>query len=128
MKVEIKSDLNPTESPEKLSCALKNIFPSADFSCRENLFLAEGDQKIVEHLSSLLEKQRIRDSANVHLRLKAHHGHLKFFLNKQAAFVGKVNFCSDCAMGPIMVEIEGEDLPQFIDRISPRTGGKEDED
>lgn len=127
MKAEIKSDLNPTESHEKLLVALKNIFPSAEFCLNGKTFCAEGEEGLLSHFSFLLEKQRIRDSANVHLRLKIHHGHLTFFLNKQAAFVGKVNFCSDCAMGPIIVSLEGENLSEFIDKISPRTGGKDED-
>lgn len=121
MRISVSAEINPTESPEKLLGALTNIFPLGRFTREGNMFAFEGDEDLLAHFSFLLEKQRIRDSANVHMHLKTHHDRLKIFLNKQAAYMGKVNFCSDCAMGPITILAEGEGLSPLIDRISPRT-------
>jgi predicted RNA binding protein with dsRBD fold (UPF0201 family) len=51
------------------------------------------------------------------------HGAITFHLNKQAAYVGKVNFSNEAPLGPITVRIVA-DPETIIDYLAPSTIGE----
>lgn len=122
MKIEISAPVYPTESEEKVERALKNLFPSVEFSLSgSSLKGTSADIESLAHFRLLLQMQRIRDTANTILRQSLSRDELTFYLNKQAAYMGKVNFSRECPLDPITVSISGRDLETLINDLSPRT-------
>ncbi len=122
MIIEVSTPVHLTESESKVEKALRNIFPSMTFIFSKGYFAGRSDSiESLDHFRELLQMQRIRDTAHTLMERSLFRNELKFCLNKQAAFVGKVNFSKDCPLGPITVSIQGEDLELLIDHLSPRT-------
>jgi predicted RNA binding protein with dsRBD fold (UPF0201 family) len=104
-EVLIECRVNPSEDAEKVVAAIRNIFPDAVLD-------AEGERVSGRALdtvtfSEMVRKQRIRDAARAHMMKSVRSkGWIEFYLNKQAAFVGAVNFVrEDVILGGIRVRI-----------------------
>ena len=122
IRIEISVPVYSTESREKVEKALKNVFPSVEFTFSEGHYTGKSqDVQSLDHFKALLKYQRIRDTANTMLRRSLHNGELVFYLNKQAAVMGKVNFSEECPLGPITVTVKGQDMDHVINYLSPRT-------
>ena len=68
-----------------------------------------------------MKNQAIRDSARSIFLKNLVEKKLKLNLNKQAAFVGVVNFLEESKLGVIEVEIESDNATKIIDLIAPST-------
>ncbi|MBU7046547.1 MAG: hypothetical protein HXS54_08930 [Theionarchaea archaeon] len=122
MNIEISVLVHPTESKSKVEKALKTLFPTMEFTLSGGQYTGKSrDVACLNHFKELLEMQRIRDTANTILKRSLCNDNLLFHLNKQAAFVGKVNFSEKCPLDPITVSIRGKNLINLISNISPRT-------
>lgn len=123
MKVTVSAFVHPTESIESVERAIKNIFPDA------LLQLEKGEKnKLVgtaslQRLQELLRRQKIRDTARMELLNSKVGDKIEFVLNKQVAYVGKVNFGED-SLGGICVSIEAEDVEKLIDWLVSKTEDK----
>jgi predicted RNA binding protein with dsRBD fold (UPF0201 family) len=125
--VSAESLVNPTEDESKVERALHNIFPSAHI---ERTNLADDVVKLEVHgngleflstLRSLIKQERIRSAARSILLRGTRGTHIRFFLNKQAAFVGRVSFCQpegESPLGPISIEVESADVSRIIDYLA----------
>lgn len=131
MRVRVKAPLFPTEEEEKVVSALKKLFPKMSFH-------VEGEGKFreivgtcdcsecLENLRMLLRKQRILDSARSYIYRGREAGAVRFYLNKQAAYVGKVSFCSmeygESPLGAITVTVDvGDEFEKFVNWLAPAT-------
>jgi len=129
MSTNITADclVNPTEDQSKVERALHNVFPAAPINRTK---LAEDVVKLevvgtglefLRTLRSLIKRERIRSAARRILLNGASGSQLRFHLNKQAAFVGRVSFCEpvgESPLGPISVQIETEDPMNVIDFLA----------
>ncbi|MEO2116933.1 MAG: RNA-binding domain-containing protein [Methanocaldococcus sp.] len=128
MEVIIRAKVKPTEDKYKVKKSILNIFPRAklNFIKEDNEFGRwEGKTKSVDKLKELLRSQAILDAARTVLEKGMSERATKFYLNKQAAYVGAVNFDID-THGGIFVKIiadENEDIMKIIKDIAPRTKG-----
>ncbi|ACV24371.1 RNA-binding domain-containing protein [Methanocaldococcus fervens] len=128
MEVVIRARVKPTEDKYKVKKAILNIFPRAklNFIEEDNEFRKwEGKTRNVDRLKELLRSQAILDAARMVLEKGMSEKATKFYLNKQAAYVGAVNFDID-THGGIFVKIladENEDIMKIIKDIAPRTKG-----
>lgn len=131
MRVTIRAPLFPTESEEKVVKALKKLFPHVEFHVegegrfREIVGTCEC-ATCLENLRLLLRRQRILDSARSYIYRGREAGIVRFYLNKQAAYVGKVSFCSyefgESPLGAIVVVVEvGERFEEFVNWLAPAT-------
>lgn len=123
MEILVATGLNPTESRERVSKAIGNIFPSLGFKekkSKEQCTLLEGsgnDKKDMAALKELLKQQHIRTSARAFMFDKAEENLLSFGLSKQAAYTGKISFVDfDVALGPIWVELK-EESPEKLELL-----------
>jgi predicted RNA binding protein with dsRBD fold (UPF0201 family) len=83
---------------------------------------------VADGLDSLSQIQRhLKDQAmsafarKILLKSVMDENHLRFYLNKQAAFMGVVHFCeskSESPLGPITVEIQSDDVKSVIDYVT----------
>lgn len=121
MKVEVKAEVYPSEDPEKVIEAIRNVFPSIEINFKGNCLV--GKSKNLESLKNLKNKlglQAIRDTARRKLRKGKKGNSIRFSLNKQTATVGKVNFSDDeTPLGPIEVKIEAKNADELIDYLAP---------
>ena len=128
MEAIIKARVKPTEDKYKVKKAILNIFPRTklNFIKEDNEFGKwEGKTKNVDKLKELLRSQAILDAARTVLEKGMTENAVKFYLNKQAAFVGAVNFDID-THGGIFVKIiadKNEDIMKIVRDIAPRTKG-----
>jgi predicted RNA binding protein with dsRBD fold (UPF0201 family) len=128
MEVIIKAKVKPTEDKYKVKKAILNIFPRTklNFIKEDNEFGKwEGKTRNVDKLKELLRSQAILDAARTVLEKGMTENAVKFYLNKQAAFVGAVNFDID-THGGIFVKIiadKNEDIMKIVRDIAPRTKG-----
>ncbi|MFZ2409965.1 MAG: RNA-binding domain-containing protein [Candidatus Methanoperedens sp.] len=125
--VNVSAPVYPTEIEEKVKTAITNLFP-VELSIREfgiPILYGEGDLESLRLLHQRLREERILDTARNILLDGISGDTTQFRLNKQVAFMGKVNFpAGEESLGSIYVEITAEnmeDLLKLIDWLSPRT-------
>jgi predicted RNA binding protein with dsRBD fold (UPF0201 family) len=126
VKVKVSAPVNPTEVQEKVEKAILNFFPvSFDQDSAIPGLCAEGDLESLRLLHLRLREERILDTAR-RLFLNGIEGYsTRFSLNKQVAFIGKLNFpAGEESLGSIDVEISADnedDLLAIIDWLAPQT-------
>jgi len=123
VRLEVRAEVRKTESVEKVRKAILNIFP--EVRLEEAVGEVRGESADVRALSrfrELLRKQAILDAARSVMKAGLSENMISFRLNKQVAYVGKVNFTNgEAPMGPIVVSILAEDPERMIDYLAPRT-------
>jgi predicted RNA binding protein with dsRBD fold (UPF0201 family) len=131
MIVAAESLVNPTEDETKVERALHNVFPSAHI---EKTNLADDVIKLevrgngLEFLSTLrnlIKQERIRGAARSVLSKGTRGNHIRFCLNKQAAFAGRVSFCEpvgESPLGPISIRVETAEPYGVIDFLASKPG------
>ena len=126
LKIEV--EVNLTEDLEKVKTAVQNLFsyPSIESTSRKQgdllIIKAEGKDGLNKFFA-LLRQERILNAAR-----KVFFGGLGgnliiFYLNKQAAYVKHISFCSpvgESPLGPIKVEIICDNPKELIDWLAPR--------
>ncbi len=129
MKVTVKVSalLYPTEIEQKVKIAITNLFP-VELAIREfgiPQVYGEGKLESLRLLHQRLREERILDTARNILLAGISGSTTQLRLNKQVAFMGKVNFpAGEESLGSIYVEIStgnSEDLLKLIDWLAPRT-------
>ncbi|HYA61278.1 MAG TPA: AAA family ATPase [Candidatus Acidoferrum sp.] len=114
--IHIKTPLNATESKDKVERAIMNIFPDARLSQTKECIV--GTSNSIKTFGELLKMQRIRSTARIELLKRLSSDAFEFVLNKQAAFMGKVNFSKD-PLGPIYVKVQVDTPILVVDCIAP---------
>jgi len=129
VRVTVESLVNPTEDEAKVQRALHNLFPSAPI---ERISRSDDTVTLEAHgiglgflatLRSLIKQERIRTAARTVLLRRAGGRGLQLYLNKQAAFVGRVSFCEpsgESPHGPISIRIEAADLQAVVDFLASK--------
>jgi predicted RNA binding protein with dsRBD fold (UPF0201 family)/dephospho-CoA kinase len=116
--------VSPTELEEKVRRAIENIFPGARLRMIKQkgyVDRLEGTAGL-DHLHDLLRRQRILDTARSAMFKGLKDDEISFELNKQAAYMGYVNFLDyELALGGIYVTIRYKDPQLIIDWLAPET-------
>jgi predicted RNA binding protein with dsRBD fold (UPF0201 family) len=129
--VAAESLVNPTEDPSKVERALQNLFPSARIESTNlgndvvKLAVRGNGLEFLSTLRHLIKQERIRSAARSILMRGTRGTHMLFYLNKQAAFVGRVSFCEpigESPLGPISIRIETGDASVVIDYLASNPG------
>ncbi|WP_459200942.1 RNA-binding domain-containing protein [Methanococcus sp. CF] len=121
MIIKIKTKVKPTEDENKVLKAVTNIFNNAEMELAENIY--SGVSKDISRFKELLRSQAILDAARNVLERNIVGNATKFYINKQAAYSGILNFDKD-VHGGIKLEFiceENEDILGLIKDIAPRT-------
>ena len=119
MFVTISAPVFPSEDPEKVEKAIRNIFPDAELEFADGTIEGEAD---LTYFSNLIRKQKILDVTRS-VMTKGQRGRKTIInINKQVAFVGKISYTEEKAvLGTIKVILEDENLEALIDMIAPNT-------
>ena len=127
MQINISTKINFSESNEKVSKALKNIFPNLEIMIdkQNKLRGSSTNIEILFHFLKLIFDQRILDVARkcvIDGKENENSPKTVFYLNKQTAFINKVSFStfSESPLGPIKISIECEKLDFLIDQYFPK--------
>ncbi len=131
IKIEISAKINESESKEKLMRAVKNIFPNLKtVITSENMVLGNSDDvKVLFDLFKSIFEMKILDVARkcaldgIILKENGESTNKTIlYLNKQIAFINKINFGNpnDSPLGPISITIECKNLDLFIDTYFPK--------
>ena len=127
ISVKVYAAVNPTEIQEKVEKAISNFFPvklNLQGSEIPALF-GEGDLESLRTLHLRLREERILDMARKILLNGIKDNTTRFRLNKQVAYIGKLNFpAGEESLGSIHVEISAQnlnDLFSVIDWLVPQT-------
>ena len=129
-KVRVFAHVNPTEVQEKVEQAILNFFP-VTLELQDDAIpwlYGEGDLESLRRLHLRLREERILDTAR-RLLLNGIDGDsgesTRFGLNKQVAYIGKLNFpAGEESLGSIEVEISADnenELLTIIDWLAPQT-------
>jgi predicted RNA binding protein with dsRBD fold (UPF0201 family) len=128
-KVVVEVEVRPTEDPEKVEKAIRNIFDPEiiDWETIGNskfLIARSNTLKSLIKLYRLLRTQRILDAARSVLKKSAVGNRITFYLHKQALAAGKLSFVSgdhESPLGAVKITIEHHDVSSVIDWLSPPT-------
>ncbi|NLL94297.1 MAG: hypothetical protein GX224_00815 [Thermoplasmatales archaeon] len=119
-KVRISCRVNPTESPEKVSRAVTNVFPDSVPEVSDGMLTATAPG--LDAFSRRIRELRILDATRSVMYGGRGDGKTVFHINKQVAYMGKISFCeADAVLGPIRVEVVDDDILGLIDAVAPRT-------
>ncbi len=125
--VKVSALVYPTEIEENVRTAVTNVFP-VELTIRNfgiPQLYGEGGIESLRRFHTHLRELRILDTARHILMNGMEDNNTQFRLNKQVAFVGKVNFpAGEETLGSIHVEItadNAEDLMTIIDWLAPET-------
>ncbi len=129
VRLHVETDVNPTESEERVKKAIWNIFGDVVTQSKPAhkgsiLFVDVEGLETLATLKNVLRRDHIRDAARKALFGNIRNGVINFCLNKQVAYVGHVSFSEETAespLGPIRVEISCENPREIIDWIAPKT-------
>ena len=115
MEGVVRVEIHPTESPEKVEQAVRNVLGEIELHESElgQLSILEGCLEKIDDLlplRDLIARTRIRDAVFSLLTVSSNEKRLSFGLNKQAAYAGRASFHSSGAsmMGPIQFEVTGD--------------------
>jgi len=123
VQVEVSAHLNNSESLEKLSAAIANVFTDYPIKQNEN-FLLESDS--VGSLSKLYDYIRSKQTIGVvrSRLLRNLAGNETFLLlNRQAAYAGSIVICdseAESPLGAIKLTLRSSAIPKVIDWLAPR--------
>jgi dephospho-CoA kinase/predicted RNA binding protein with dsRBD fold (UPF0201 family) len=116
INITVKTQLHPTESKDKVETAIRNIFPDVRLNQTNDCIIGFSNSLIT--FGTLLKSQRIRSAARIELLKRLSRDSFEFILNKQVAYIGKVNFSKDL-LGPIYVRVQIDAPKLVIDSIAP---------
>ncbi len=122
VEIDIETKVNPTEDVDKVVQAVKNLFPDAEITIEGDTLKAKAWD--LRKFRDLLRRQRILDTARTELLKGKVDNETTVFLNKQTAYIGKVNFTDeDAILSPIRVTFKLYGIPfgKFLDYIAPPT-------
>ncbi len=134
MLVRLKAIVNPTEDEEKVRRALSNLIPP-NVEIEEHrevekdymrLWLTCKGRECLSTIHRMIRDRKVVDAFRRVLTENVKNGKISIMLNKQAAFVGTVTLCeeeSESPMGPIVLEIESDQIMELIDWLAPKTQG-----
>lgn len=119
VRIRVRTPCRGTESLAKVKAAVLNLFPDAAFSREDDE--VEAETSSFEPLREKVRAQKIRDSARGALLHGVEGARIRFTLNKQAAYAGRVSFAANSPLGDLEVEIDAEDPEAVIDAIAEST-------
>jgi len=127
LSVTVETVVHPTEDEAKVERALHNIFPSeriqkVETSGTEVVLRINGREiDFLSTLRNLIKQEAIRSASRSILTSRTRGQRIRIYLNKQAAFAGRVSFCGpegESPNGPISIEIDASAPESVIEYLT----------
>ena len=120
-KIIIHASINISEDPEKVRHAILNILPFDEITLEESFVSAKSND--IASLEKIYETIHSKHFENIYRRnlqqnTNTDNNTTWFYLNKQAAFAGKIAICKDedeSPLGPIKVILKSSKIERLID-------------
>jgi len=123
-KVELRATVSPSEDPQKVLAAMRQVLGDCDYTVDEgatSISLRSSSSRCLQKLHDQLRDRHVRDAAR-RLMLASLEGRvLPLKLNRQAAAAGVLALCSNAVespLGPLNLEIETEAPEKLIDWLT----------
>ena len=129
MRVRVEAVINPTEDPEKVERAVRNVVgevmalqtvKSGEFQ----MLVGEGEGlECLRRLKHLLKVRMIRDAAREAMMRSISGNTLTVHLNRHAAYAGKASFTEphgECPLGPITITVECEKPEEVVEWLTEK--------
>lgn len=123
IEIRIKTTLNKTEDVKKIINAIKNI---VEVNCEVSDTDIKGSTDDFNKLNNLYEIFRNKQTTHIARKVLLRNSKdnvSKILFNKQAAAINSIVICektNESPLGPIVMEINTEDIEEFIDWFVPR--------
>ena len=123
IEIRIKTTLNKTEDVKKIINAIENII---DVNCEVSDTDIKGSTDDFNKLKNLYEIFRNKQTTHIARKVLLRNSKdnvSKILFNKQAAAINSIVICektNESPLGPIVMEINTEDIEEFIDWFVPR--------
>jgi len=127
LEVRAEAEVHPTEDQAKVERALLKLFPTGRIQKSTKLdgtviVAVHGNSfDFLSNLRSLIKQERIRAAARAILLRRLREQPLRIYLNKQAAFMGRVSFCEpegESPHGPISILVDSSNYDQVTDYLA----------
>jgi len=121
-KIEAYCSLNPSEDPQKVATAIRNILPRCEIKIGN--FSVSGLTNLLnslEKINETIHSRRSQNSLKRNMENNLDNNTTWFYLNKQAAFADTVALCEEAEespLGPIKLIITSRDIEQIISWIT----------
>ncbi len=118
LEIIVQTYVNPSEELEKVTTALKNVFPDSNFTLKDSKL--HFSTKKLEELKKIKDQIRSRSTLSVLKKVLYNNQNMNitwFLLNKQAAFSGVVAIVEEedeSPLGPIRITIKNQDIERII--------------
>ena len=125
--VTVQAAVEPTEDEKKVERCILRLFPTAhvekkiEENTTVNLVAHGSGLEFLTSLRNLIRQERIRNTARAIFLRNATDRLLRIYLNKQAAFMGRVSFCApvgESPHGPVSITVESEGMQTVIDYLA----------
>lgn len=120
-KIEVSASVNPSEDPEKVKKAISNILSISNIKTGDFYIMAEtNDFQLMEKIYESVHSSRAQKVLQRQLKKHMNNNSTWFFLNKQAAFVGKVVLCEsedESPLGPLKITLSSSNINKIIDNL-----------
>ena len=123
-RVELRATVSPSEDPQKVLAAMRQVFGDCDYSVEEgstSIRLRSDSSRCLQRLHDQLRDRHVRDAAR-RLMLASLGGRvLPLKLNRQAAAAGVLALCSNAVespLGPLNLEIESDAPEKLVDWLT----------
>jgi len=127
-RIVLSATLSPSEDPEKVGEALRNVIGKGspcDLSLGSKAELVSDDPAAFVNLRDQLRDRHIRSAARRQMLLNMRGGSTSVMLNRQAAAAGVIAFCGspeESPLGPIFLRIDSKDTDAVVDWLTAYTG------
>ena len=118
-KIDMFSSINLSEEPNKIKTALTNIFPNSIVKTENfSVHATSDDLNSLEKIHEIIHSKQSQKTYRRNLEKNLENDSTWFYLNKQAAFVGKIAICEEAEespLGPIKVILISPNIDKVID-------------
>jgi predicted RNA binding protein with dsRBD fold (UPF0201 family) len=123
-RVELRATVSPSEDPQKVLAAMRQVLGDCDYTVEEgetSVRLRSSSPRCLQKLHDQLRDRHVRDAARRLMLASLEGTVLPLKLNRQAAAAGVLALCSNAVespLGPLNLQIESEAPERLIDWLT----------
>lgn len=121
-KIEMFASVNPSEDSQKIIKAISTIFPFSKIDFQNfSVSALSRDLRSFENIYETIHSKRSQKTYRKYFEKNLENNSTWFYLNKQAAFAGKIAICEqaeESPLGPIKVIISSPNIDRIIEWIA----------